>query len=240
MLQLRRRIDGRDFFWLANNTEQWQTCEATVRGVRGAASIWDCESGEIRPLASSEIGGGSRVNLVFRPLGAFWLVFNPTQPPFEGRRERRPETEIMATFDQPWKVIYDPRIQPVMEFPLRPPFEFEKGVEKRLHDWKDWGLEKFSGLLEYSQMIEVPRPGKRMHLDLGKVCHAAEVWINGRSCGARLWGPYVFDVSSPLRTGRNEIRIRVANLINNSYGDPQESGLIGPVILRSVRSDAEI
>jgi len=32
-----------------------------------------------------------------------------------------------------------------------------------------------------------------------------------------------------LRQGKNEIRVRVANLINNSYGDIEESGLIGPV-----------
>ena len=72
-----------------------------------------------------------------------------------------------------------------------------------------------------------------MVLDLGKVCHAAEVWVNGQSVGARLWGPYVFDVSKALRPGMNELRIRVANLINNSYGDKQESGLLGPVTLQS-------
>ncbi len=238
MLQHRRRIDGRDFFWLANNTEQWQTGEATVRGVRGAASVWDCESGAIRPLASREIGGGSRITLTFRPLDGYWLVFDPTQPPFDGRPDGRPGTDIIATLDGPWKVIWDPSVQPAMEFPMRPPSEFEEGVEKHLQDWKDWGLEKFSGLLEYSQMIEVPCPRKRMQLDLGEVGHAAEVWINGRSCGSRLWRPHVFDISTALRTGRNEVRIRVANLINNSYGDPQESGLLGPVTLRSVRPDA--
>jgi hypothetical protein len=76
-----------------------------------------------------------------------------------------------------------------------------------------------------------------MVLDLGKVCHAAEVWVNGRSCGARLWAPHVFDVSTALHTGRNEIRVRVANLINTTYGEPAESGLLGPVTLRAVRSD---
>jgi hypothetical protein len=70
-----------------------------------------------------------------------------------------------------------------------------------------------------------------MKLDLGKVCHVAEVWVNGKSCGARLWGPHVFDVGSELRPGQNEIRVRVANLINNSYGEITESGLLGPVRL---------
>jgi hypothetical protein len=237
MLQHRRRIGGREFFWLANNSGQWQTCEAVVSGVDGAASVWDCEAGEIRPVASKKTDEGSRITLVFRPLDAYWLVFDPMQPAFNGRPELPPETEIIATLEGPWKVVYDSLVQPVTEFPLKPPAEFEKGAEKRLQDWKAWGLEKFSGLLDYSLLIEIPYPGKRMQLDLGKVCHVAEVWVNGRSCGARLWAPHVFDVSTALHTGRNEVRIRVANLINNSYGDPQESGLFGPVTLRSVRWD---
>jgi len=68
-------------------------------------------------------------------------------------------------------------------------------------------------------------------LDLGKVAHAAELWVSGRGCGARLWGPHVFDVTHALHPGANEIRARIANLINNSYEDPQESGLLGPVRL---------
>jgi hypothetical protein len=59
----------------------------------------------------------------------------------------------------------------------------------------------------------------------------AEVWVNGKSCGARLWGPHVFDVGKELRPGANEIRVRVANLINNSYGEITESGLLGPIRL---------
>jgi hypothetical protein len=50
-----------------------------------------------------------------------------------------------------------------------------------------------------------------------------------KPAGARLWGPYEFDISAMVKVGRNEIRIRIANLINNSYDDPRESGLLGPV-----------
>ena len=68
-----------------------------------------------------------------------------------------------------------------------------------------------------------------MWIDLGNVCHVAEVWVNGKSVGSRMWGPYVFDITGAVKQGPNEIRIRIANLINNSYGDLKESGLIGPV-----------
>ncbi|MEW5900759.1 MAG: glycosyl hydrolase [Acidobacteriota bacterium] len=235
MLQHRRRIDGRDFFWLVNNSSEWQCCEILVRGARGAASIWDCETGRIRSVSSTETPEGSRLTLVFRPYEAYWLVFDPEEPARAGPPEMRPDTEAVLILDGPWTVKYDAKIQPEMEFPLIPPAEFAAGVEKSLEDWKAWGLEKFSGLLEYTKTVIVKRAKKGMHLDLGKVCHAAEIWVNGKSCGVRLWGPHVYDVSAALRPGANEIRVRVANLINNSYGEIMESGLFGPVTILTIR-----
>jgi hypothetical protein len=130
-----------------------------------------------------------------------------------------------------WTVRYDATIQPEMEYPSVPPEEFANGTEKPLEDWRAWGLDKFSGLLEYSHSTAIANVDGRIMLDLGRVCHAAEVWVNGKSCGARLWGPHGFEVSGALRRGRNEIRVRVANGIGNSYGEYSESGLLGPVRL---------
>jgi hypothetical protein len=45
----------------------------------------------------------------------------------------------------------------------------------------------------------------------------------------------MFAVGDALRPGANEIRVRVANLINNSYGESAESGLLGPVRLVRLR-----
>ncbi len=231
MLRHHRLIDGREFIWLANNSDAWQTSEVEVRGARGAASIWDCETGVIRPVASTPTNGGSALTLVFRPYEAYWLVFDPKKDPLAGPPERRPEGDVIAAVEGPWKVAFDPAVQPVMEFPAAPPAEFARGVEKPLEDWSAWGLRKFSGLLDYAKTVTLEKPEKGTSLDLGKVGHVAEVWVNGKSCGSRLWGPYVFDVGEALRPGPNEIRVRVANLINNSYGEFAESGLFGPVRL---------
>jgi hypothetical protein len=235
MLRHRRRIDGREFIWLANNTGSWQESEISVRGARGAASIWDCETGGVRPVVSAKTEEGSTLTLVFKPYEAYWLVFEPREAAHAGPAERRPEVELIATIDGPWKVTFDPAVQPDMEFPTAPPAAFAPGLEKPLEDWSAWGLQKFSGLLDYSKIITVEKPGKGMSLDLGKVGHVAEVWVNGKSCGARLWGPYVFDVGEVLRPGANEIKVRVANLINNSYGEFTESGLFGPVRFVAIR-----
>lgn len=227
MLQLHRRIDGKDFFWLANNSDQKQDCDLRINGVGGGASIWDCETGGIRPVASSAAENGSNIRLSFKPLEAFWLVIDPAAQ--VNADAVKPDFQDLMEVAGNWKVTYTAGIQPVMEFPSFPPASFATGIEKPLEDWKNWGLEKFSGLLEYTRSINIEKTGKQMFLDLGKVCHVAEVWVNGQSVGSRMWGPYVFEMTSAVKPGPNEIRVRIANLVNNSYGDLQESGLIGPV-----------
>ncbi len=235
MLQHRRRIDGRDFFWLANNTDEWQACEMGFAGVRGAVSIWDCETGQVRPAASADDGEGSRLALVFKPLEAYWIVFDARGKTTPGPRERLPEVETVSEIEGPWMVRYDAAVQPVMEYPLTPAAAFAAGADKPLDDWKTWGLGKFSGLLDYTKTVTVAAPAPDLRLDLGRVCHVAEVWVNGESCGARLWGPHVFVVGPALKPGANEVRVRVGNLINNTYGEPAESGLLGPVRLVRIR-----
>jgi hypothetical protein len=232
VLQTRRSIDGRDFFWLANNDEkQSQACEINVSGVRGAASIWDCETGEIRPVLSVDTDSGSRLSLKFKPLEAYWLVFDPKQPAIS-TLPAEPKLQDVAAIDGPWTLTYDASIQPVMEHPKKLPAEFAAGVQKPLGDWQSFGLKGFSGLLDYSTTVVVSDVSKQMILDLGEVHSAAEVWVNGKPCGMRLWGPYQFDVSAALQSGENRIRVRVANLPGASYGLDQKQGLYGPVRLR--------
>ncbi len=229
MLQHRRRIDGRDFFWLANNAGEERECRLALSGVRGAASVWDCETGRTYPLVSEETKGGSEVRLVFKPYEAYWLVFDTQQPGHRGSWWRKREPEVVAAIEGPWTVRFDPKIQPALEFPVTPPAEILRGARKNLEDWRAWGLRKFSGLLDYTTTAKLSGPAAGLSLDLGKVAHAAEVWVNGLPCGSRLWGPYVFDISRAVKPGLNEIRVRIANLVGNSYGEESESGLFGPV-----------
>jgi hypothetical protein len=232
MLQNRRRIDGRDFFWLANNdAKEARECEIEAAGVHGAASLWDCETGEMVPAASRDTASGSRVSLSFKPLEAYWLVFDPKRPAVAALPAKPKEREIVK-IEGPWTLSYDPAFQPKMEHPKTPPAGFSAEVQKPLGDWQALGLKGFSGLLDYSTTVTIQEVSKRMILDLGEVYSAAEVWVNDKPCGMRLWGPYVFDVSAAMKKGENRIRIRVANLPCASYGIEHKQGLYGPVRLR--------
>jgi hypothetical protein len=129
---------------------------------------------------------------------------------------------------------------------------------QRLTSWTNQNLAWYSGRAMYRKEFTLDRtyctPGVRLTLDLGKVCYNAEVWLNGRLVGTRVWPPYRVDVTEFVRPGKNELTIVVANLLANRmhwdiFDDSKtnlisrrwhdsvlmrdgwcfESGLIGPV-----------
>ena len=88
---------------------------------------------------------------------------------------------------------------------------------KELKPWKDLGLDEaagaFSGTAEYSTAFEMDaiNPAAAYVLDLGRVESAASVELNGVPLGS-LWSwPYRIDVTSAIRRGRNELKVKVAN-----------------------------
>ncbi|MBW6502518.1 MAG: hypothetical protein K0B05_14100, partial [Bacteroidales bacterium] len=96
-----------------------------------------------------------------------------------------------------------------------------------------------------------------MMIDLGKVADLAEVMVNGKTAGLLWQAPFRTDITGLVRKGTNTITIKVTNQWTNRLagdqklppdrkilnsplfvfrrGDPDPSGLLGPVrILRCV------
>ena len=243
------QIDSRDFFWLANNTEENQSCELTIDGARGQASVWDCVTGAITPIASKTLKAASEVTLGFRALEGFWLVFESEKKALASPVHKIPAEMQLLTVDGPWQVSLVPDVQPVLEYPVEFPSEYLKpgGVTKTtLQDWRRWSEldKKFVGHIDYETTFVLNTlPQGELVLDLGTVHHMAKVWLNGKEVGTRLWGPYRLNISPHLQKGKNTLRIRVGNLVQNNYdpktqphGSKQEktsnSGLLGPVTLK--------
>ncbi len=82
-----------------------------------------------------------------------------------------------------------------------------------LQSWTLGNLAYYSGRAEYEiefQLASVPA-GRSMWLDLGKVGVAAEVWVNQKSAGTRVWSPFRYEITSLVVKGKNRLKIRVAN-----------------------------
>ena len=59
--------------------------------------------------------------------------------------------------------------------------------------------EKFVGFLDYHTSFELDSIPEQTLLDLGRVHDMAEVWVNGKPIGKRLWLPYRFDLSGKIK-----------------------------------------
>jgi len=401
MLQSHRRIDGRDYFWLANNLEEPKSSRLRLRDVQGQCSIWNCENGEMRPVASESLpDGGTLIDVTFEPYEAFWLVVDPEIQPLDDQPAPSPSQMPTKELDGPWHVrvdcsaqnpltpeivafycvdwaaswldvsknhflrysfslpdnpidgrlmitsdedfrlwvngqpiknrfsddlwsqvsIYDvtqylqagnnviavdasksrglifqgtaqliddrkvefhsngtvqsaseesenwflprfnssdwkpvtvlgpPPIEPWIDVPEQ--FLTSSGTEMALAPWSEWGLDDFSGFIDYEKTFDIDSVTGTEVLDLGHVKYMAEVWVNGEPVGRRLWPPFKFSIGEALKIGENTVRVRVGNLLANvmnefdkkgklrkTFGmeettqEQLESGLFGPAIV---------
>jgi hypothetical protein len=124
-------------------------------------------------------------------------------------------------------------------------FECGKGTI-RLGDLQgNEALKTYSGGMWYRKSVKVTTEQAKagqIILDLGKVVSTAEVFVNGKSVGAKVSSPWTFDLSGKLTSGENKIEILVYNTLGNhylttisQYVGRTNSGLIGPVLLEFKR-----
>jgi len=95
--------------------------------------------------------------------------------------------------------------------------------EEQLGSWLDFGLKRFTGFIDYETKINIPNNVSSITLDLGKVLYMAEVWIDDRKVGERLWPPFQFKTES-IQKGEHKLRIRVGNLMVNEMGLKDDLG----------------
>ena len=237
MLQLHRRIDQRDFFWLANNFRDQQDCKLIVHGVKGRAFIWNCETGEKTDIFSESTESGCFIELNFKPYEAYWLVFDPKQEPLTTKKVRKNKWSAVLMLDEMWNVRIDPSVQPSIQSrtTVIPDRSLTKNEKLPLASWLEWGLDQYrfhSGYVDYSKTFELQNSNDELILDLGDVRYMAEVWINGESVGYRIWPPFQFEIGKVSKKGKNEILVRVGNLLGNIMNQPIDSGLLGPVTIK--------
>ncbi|WPV01970.1 glycosyl hydrolase [Mucilaginibacter sp. cycad4] len=80
-----------------------------------------------------------------------------------------------------------------------------------LFDWRDNPAFKFLGSDgTYTTSFNLKKQtGKRYYLDLGKVYFTAEVSINRKMGGTLLYAPYILDITSMVKSGKNILEIKL-------------------------------
>ncbi|GAB4562503.1 MAG: hypothetical protein Kow0047_10670 [Anaerolineae bacterium] len=210
--RLRYPIPYRD---AAERSTEVMRLRLSLRVAGRVAEWWDAETGERFALPCAEGEGRTEVELDFGPNQAHILIFVPTE-----------EADVLTPLATPG----------AREVALAGPWlvalpDGSSEIWRDLHDWRqDPRLRDFSGTIVYRQIFELDEIQEPVFLDLGGVEVAAEVQVNGQSLGARLWAPYRWRLDGRLRPGRNDITIRVSNLLYNAVqGERQRLGHVPPI-----------
>jgi hypothetical protein len=232
---IHRRAADRDFYFVANTSEEPQVLEGTFRVGHKAPELWNLKTGTTEPLVVfAQVPEGTRVPFTLDPLESKAIVFsaagrapaaNRTDLPlnaggarvFEngsyfyiqgGVRKTVAVTGIPAPYrlTARWRLaLGDQR------------YEFED-----LPSWTDLAKSRyFSGTGAYEAEFDAPDfKNLGVELDLGTVRETADVHLNGAPSGVLWMRPYRCDITRLLRPGRNHLRVDVTNLlINKILGD---------------------
>jgi hypothetical protein len=94
-------------------------------------------------------------------------------------------------------------------------FTSTRQTKSTLKNWSEYALEQYTGFLYYENEFSINEPNKAVVVDLGRVSYMAEVFVNDRLVGSRLWAPFTFDITRFVHQGSNKIKIKVGNLYLN-------------------------
>jgi hypothetical protein len=72
---------------------------------------------------------------------------------------------------------------------------------------------------------------------LGEVCYTAEVYINGKTIGKRVWKPFRFDITDYVQGGENVLEIRVKS---SDYNKKVLCGREGDATFSSIANSGRI
>ncbi|MBL4674872.1 MAG: hypothetical protein JKY70_01485 [Mucilaginibacter sp.] len=101
------------------------------------------------------------------------------------------------------------------QIPLR--FLIKNKASLPLKSWFAYGLDEYTGYVDYEKTVVLNKAGQNLTIDLGKVTYMAEIFVNGKSVGGKLWPPFKFNVPKEMiKNGKNIISIRIGNLMLNS------------------------
>jgi hypothetical protein len=255
---IHRRTEEADIYFIANHTDSFQEFDARFRVNGREAELWHPDTGEIEPAGYVIADERTTVPLRLDPRESVFVVFRRAASS-QSRLFAPAESTALATIEGPWNVSFPENLGAPDSIKL-----------EELESWTvnaDEGVKYFSGTAAYTKTLQVPsswlKPGTKLLLELGTVYDLAEVSVNSKDLGILWKPPYRVDVTDVLKSGTNQLEIKVTNqwtnrLIGDRSAPPDkrvlsagggmmggfgrrlplsESGLIGPVKIISVVTD---
>ena len=104
--------------------------------------------------------------------------------------------------------------------PAEEGFEISGGHITGLGSWQEKGLPFYPDKIAYARKFTINKAeGEKYKVRLKKWNGTiAEVMVNGLQAGLIAWQPYELDVTDKLKDGENEITVKVAGSLKNTFG----------------------
>ncbi|MDT8402038.1 MAG: glycosyl hydrolase [Bacteroidales bacterium] len=206
LMQIRYRDDdGREIIFFSNSSIKKRQ-DTRVKFSEDItenryAWIWDPESGERYRIEAEKDG---RYNLRLGPAESRIILFD---------RDRKGKKwhELPAQGSESISVqgAWD------LEFLHCRKEDKEPVILKSLQDLMDIPEHtNFSGTVIYRKRMVLNDP-LPVYMNLGSVYNISEVYINGRPAGLRWYGNHIYEVGDLVRSGDNDLEIRVVTLMGN-------------------------
>ncbi|HWJ78755.1 MAG TPA: glycosyl hydrolase [Niallia sp.] len=213
--------EGVDFYLLVNEDDSPIEGELAVR-CKGALEKWDAWHSKIEKLEINEVNHQyTKFNLSLQHRESIIICVNPNEKPIFAN-PRQKAILVLET--------------PIMDWTITNPLRQQEVISNLVSLTELEDLKYFSGETIYRSKVRLDSSVKsyqKVQLNLGRVCELAEVRINGKSVGVKMWSPYQFDITPYLDTDTLHIEVSVTNSKANEYvRELVDSGLIGPVTLK--------
>ncbi len=210
--------DGVDFYLITNEGDSTIKTNITFQQST-PPEIWDAETGAMALAPNAVINDESvAVSCELPPRSSRIYVFTSEESKLTKEdKQLQPATKMEITNDA-WTLQIG-----------------EESVEKDLKRWDTFSQwEEYSGAGYYKKTVDIPsdilNKAEKVTLELDGVHNWASVSINGVDCGTRLWPPFSFDATEAIRSGENQLNVKVVNTRANELTDETyPSGLEGPV-----------
>lgn len=256
LLYTHRSDNNVEIYFISNQASQKNKFIANFRVKNMFPELWDPITGVIRPLPIFKQDDGTiSLPLVLDIHESAFVVFRKKGRGCNLQKESnylRFKTEVII--DSPWVVSFES--DKIRRGPTAPI------VFKRLQDWSKHpndSIRYYSGIATYSNNFElqIDKIDKCFYLDLGRLSAMAKIKINGKYAGGLWTPPYQIDITDYLKKGHNYLEIEIVNTwVNRLIGEQylsidkrllnswnskwtkdsplQESGLLGPVVIKSL------
>ena len=213
---LHRTLSDSEVYWINKPSREDADVTLSFRTAGRRPTLWHPDNGTVEDVSYSVKDGRTEVKLHLVPDDAVFVVFSGKGKSSE--TVPAVDEKMVLEMTGSWQVAF----QEKRGAPATATFDTLGSYT----DSEVFGIKYFSGVATYTKTVHVDALGERMYIDLGQVCDLAEVYVNGTFCGTAWKQPYRVDVTDALKSGDNQLEIKVANTWPNRLIGDEQPGAI--------------